>query len=293
MSTKTVKLNASLHEELKAISEKDGLVLQDLIEEKLTEVLEEKGVYSFDASDITFDSKEQIFNLKLSPSNLHALTVMIKRLCLNEKINNLNQMDNLMTAIKALEATYEQHKKEINKVDDFFRAGHKAILNAINGLNTEITEKAAEAESEERRKAVEAELNAQLEAIAPSPKLEDTISEESQAILDIFENVEKTVESRTNAFRQKMIISEFKDKIFKVRKRLLKDSNIDINNLQDYHKFSDKFYFLFVNSSSFEEYAYFAGDKFEILNYLRADIDMEDVTKVSYYDVIDIASINL
>jgi hypothetical protein len=131
MATKTVKLNATLHEELKSIAEKDGFVLQDLIEEKLTELLEEKGIYNFDPSRVEFTDDEQLFTMKLTPSNFQALIVMIKRLCLNEKISNINQMNNLIDAVKTMESIFESSKNKMTAVNDFFSGSQNTIMNVI------------------------------------------------------------------------------------------------------------------------------------------------------------------
>jgi hypothetical protein len=271
MSTKTVKLNSTLHEELKAISEKDGLVLQDLIEEKLTEVLEEKGIYNFDPSEVSFDKQEQVFNLKLSPSNLHALSIIIKRLCLNEKISNLTQLDNLLSAVKTLDGIQEQYKGDILKVDDFFRSGHNAILNAIRTAVDSDLE--AVGESQTVFKTME-------EAVNTHPKVSQAISEESMELLKIFDNDKKSIETRSNMFRASMIMSEFQTKIFMLPLSLLDNSNLDVATLPEYTNLSENVYFLSAKKSG-KRYAYFAGDKFELINILGVDIDMDMIIDVS------------
>jgi hypothetical protein len=271
MSTKTVKLNSTLHEELKAISEKDGLVLQDLIEEKLTEVLEEKGIYNFDPSEVSFDKQEQVFNLKLSPSNLHALSIIIKRLCLNEKISNLTQLDNLLSAVKTLDGIQEQYKGDILKVDDFFRSGHNAILNAIRTAVDSDLE--AVGESQTVFKTME-------ETVNTHPKVSQAISEESMELLKIFDNDKKSIETRSNMFRASMIMSEFQTKIFMLPLSLLDNSNLDVATLPEYTNLSENVYFLSAKKSG-KRYAYFAGDKFELINILGVDIDMDMIIDVS------------
>jgi len=105
---KTLKINSNLHENLKSYASNNGVILQDLVETKLNEVIENNNS-TFQIDDIQFFNKKQLFSILLSPNDLKTFISLLKKLCLNEKISNIEQMSNILDTIKMLENSYKNN----------------------------------------------------------------------------------------------------------------------------------------------------------------------------------------
>jgi hypothetical protein len=297
MSTKTVKLNATLHEELKSIAEKEGFVLQDLIEEKLTEVLEEKGVYSFDPSNVEYVASEQTFNMKLSPSNFQALIIMIKRLCLNEKVSNINQMNNLMEAVKTMESVYEDNKRNMNVVNDFFSTGQTTIAQVIREFKTE-----EDVEKENIMKIFEKSVIEKVIKTNESVSIENEnendvvtlplnfkLPEVTENFLTSFEQKEierkKSLNTDVVNYVNKLIIQDNKSRVFKVMLSDLHIRNTDyLLTLETYSKINSDLYYLYKRNG----YAYFAGDMMAINDVFPKPVYFELFTDLTIEEALSL-----
>jgi hypothetical protein len=294
MSTKTVKLNANLHEELKKIAEKEGFVLQDLIEEKLNEVLEEKGIYHFEPTDVQFSPTSQLFTLSLTPAQYQTLLVLLKRLCLNEKINNITQMNMILDSVKKLELVYKTHENSISgsfeSNDDLLNSEgfYKSLLNAIsNQLNrSDIDLKIVEsnftiAKEPSKEFTINAdEIFKSLESHhLTGPMFASRLESESDYLLKLFDK-KNYIGKMADEFWKILIETDIKNgKSFSIK---FNSNDLEVSKLQDitatlkpYTMLDKNLFFLYV----IDDEMFFTGDFFTLLKKYNIDIDINVVKK--------------
>ncbi|SRR6266403_2576030 len=282
MSTKTVKLSVNLHEELKKIAEKEGFVLQDLIEEKLNELLEEKGAYHFQPTDVQFSPETQLFNLSLSPSQYQTLIVLLKRLCLNEKVNNITQMNMILDSVKKLELVYKKHEAIITESADndllnnegFYRTMLHVLNNhAMLEMETKNEEAFDEINADDLLKSLEAHH-------LTKNMFEKRTEVETEKLLQIFDK-NNYLGKMAEEFWKKLMEEDIKNgKCFSIK---LNANDIEVsklegivNTLKEYTMLDRELYFLYLK----DDEMYFTGDFFKLLKRYALDIDI-NVVKMS------------
>lgn len=281
MSTKTVKLSVNLHEELKKIAEKEGFVLQDLIEEKLNEILEEKGAYHFQPTDVQFSPETQLFNLSLSPTQYQTLIILMKRLCLNEKINNITQMNMILDSVKKLELVYKKHEAiitESTNSDLLNNEGfYRTMLHVLN--NPVISE--METKSEDAFGFNSDDLLKSLEAHHLTKNMfEKRTEDETEKLLKIFDK-NNYLGKMAEDFWKKLMEDDIKNgKCFSIKLNA-NDTEVSklesiVSNLKEYTMLDRELYFLYLK----DEEMYFTGDFFKLLKKFELDIDI-NIVKMS------------
>lgn len=287
MSTKTVKLNANLHEELKKIAEKEGFVLQDLIEEKLNEVLEEKGSYHFQPTDVQFSTETQLFNVLLSPVQYQALIILLKRLCLNEKVNNITQMNMIIDAVKKMEMMYKRHESVINDLslssdDDllntegFYRTMLHVLNNPSKSSDLDVIEERQEPYNNTGIN-IDDLVKALEEHHLTKPMFESKMEQDSDKLLKIFDK-ENYLGKMAEDFWNSLIDIDIKNgKCFKIK---VNSNDVEISKLESYINelkprtmIDNELYFLY----RWNDDIFFVGDFFNLLKKYNLDIDVNVV----------------
>lgn len=130
---KTLKINDVLHDDLKTHASNTGFILQDLVEKKLNEIVD-NDESTFQSNDIQYFKNNNLFSLLLTPKDFQLLISLLKKLCINEKISNVDQLKSILDSITKMQLSYEENFKN----DDVIETNdNKEILSEKENLNTE------------------------------------------------------------------------------------------------------------------------------------------------------------
>jgi hypothetical protein len=221
---KTLKISDELHENLKSYASNTGLVLQDLVEKKLDELVGTTDA-KFQADDVQYFNKNKLFSLLLTPKDFQTLISLLKKLCLNERITNIDQMNSILDSITMMQLAYNEHAQKESSI---------ASLIGEYKDNIDFQEDEEEANDSNDEQSIESFFsseNSHLKSLIDTIKKMDTdslykVNDELNNKKEFFDKLDETKNSKLDYTELSNMIKEVQDNENKFLSKILSDENI-------------------------------------------------------------------
>lgn len=142
MEYKTLKIDSDLHEKLKTLSETSKTSLQNLIDNKLNELISHNDDVMLNIKDINYNNLNKVYSLQFDDQSFKKLINFFEIFLTNRNLKNINEINNLLTIINTLKSNLTTNSKIDKKYDNM--SLHEAIYSlgkTEDSLNYSVIEK--------------------------------------------------------------------------------------------------------------------------------------------------------
>lgn len=241
MEIKSLKINGDLHEKLKGLSSSQKTSLQDMVEDKLYELVGREEDLLFDIKDITRNVDDS-YNIVLDESSYRKLIHFFEVFITNRSLNNISEIQSLITVIQKLKVSKKDSSKvveeiieeifgtrnviddgddiEVVDIEDFDKKGRSVLKSIIENVNIE-------------------EINDELESLKEKAKSESSVDVNGQISLESYSidakgQISLNVDNNIKTLDENIDVEDFNKKSCSVLKSIIENSEIsdkkDIKN---------------------------------------------------------------
>ena len=117
MELKTLKIDSDLHEKLKSLADTKKTSIQNLVEDKLSEMVLHEDDIMFSINKSVYNTEKNVYELEFTESSYKKLITFFEIFLTNRNLKNVNEIENLLKIISEMKGV-KPIKEETGCFDD-------------------------------------------------------------------------------------------------------------------------------------------------------------------------------